>query len=55
MIFAERGAGPVNRPQTQVATRPGPTTPRPAGASQVLNSSRMPAQLSLFARPYGGR
>ncbi len=55
MIFSDRGPGPVNRPQTQFAPRLAPQSLRLPGASQVLQSGRLPAQLSLFARPYGGR
>lgn len=46
----------VNPPLTVVARRPAPAEPqRTPGALKVLQSSRAPAQLSLFERPCGGR
>ena len=49
-------ARPVNPPLTVVARRTAPLEPqRASGAAKVLQSSRAPAQLSLFERPCGGR
>ena len=49
-------ARPVNPPLTLVARRAAPPeSQRTPGAPKVLQSSRAPAQLSLFERPCGGR
>ena len=46
----------VNPPLTVVPRRAAPIEPqRTPGALKVLQSSRAPAQLSLFERPCGGR
>jgi hypothetical protein len=58
-MIADPTAPPSRRVDRPVGPAPRRTEPvgpkRTPGALTVLQSSRAPAQLSLFARPYGGR